>query len=311
VNDAKDKWDEIINILGNINLNNFLRHYWLSKYGVVNQTYLMNELEKKVNTKKAVFDFLDEIKSEAEVYESIFTKSNEMWRSEVVDLIDDLFVISKNIVLPLLLGALQNLPEKDHKRFLELCISFMFRYLAIAERESKELESLFSKMSIEIRNGRLKIFSDIKERLLKIHVDDETFRSIFMNKDIRTVKIAKYILRKIEVSLDPTQEKFSERITLEHILPKNPDSEWKEYIKENGIKKDEIIDKIGNMTLLMGSANKQAQNKFFIEKRNNFYRKMTKLKINEDLANIQTWKEADVMKRQEFFADKAIKIWPI
>ncbi len=311
VKTAKDRWDEIVNILGNINMNNFLRHYWVSKFGIVSQKNLMNEFEKNINSKLDVFNFLDELKFEAEIYESIFNKSSEMWNKDIVILLDELFILTKNIVLPLLLGTLQTLEERYHKKFLSICISFIFRYLTIAERENKELESLFSKMSIDIRNGSLTTLGRIKERLLRIYVDDDTFEKIFMNKDIKTAKVARYILQKLESNLDPIQEKFSNRITLEHILPKNPNQEWIDYITSKKINTDKVVDKLGNMTLLLGKVNKIAQNKFFIEKRDLIYSKMTKLKINSDISKITSWTEAEVLERQSIFAKQAKKIWSI
>ncbi|MCH8012158.1 MAG: DUF262 domain-containing protein [Candidatus Marinimicrobia bacterium] len=311
VSTAKDRWDEITNILGNINLNLFLRHFWVSKYEVVSQKYLMDEFEKKISTKRDVFEFLDELKLEAEFYEAIFNKSRDFWKPEIVELIEELFILSKNMVLPLLLAAMLNLNEKYYKAFLKTCIAFIFRYITIAERENKEIESRFSKMAIDMRNGKLRNMDDIKKRLQRIYVDDSTFKSIFLNKEIKTAKVAKYILRKIEVSLDPLKEKFSKKITLEHILPKNPNQEWLEYLKKNGLEKDDIVDKIGNMTLILGGPNKKAQNKFFTEKRDEIYGKMTELKINEKLASITSWTEKDILKRQAFFARKAERIWSL
>lgn len=308
---AKDKWDEITTILGTINLNIFLRHFWVSKYNVISQKYLMDEFEDKIKTKIGVFQFLNDLKLEAEFYETIYNSSSDFWKSEIVDLIDELFILAKNIVLPLLLGTLPNLNEKDHKSFLKMCISFIFRYLTIAERENKEIESSFSKMAIEIRNGKLKNINDIRDRFIKMNVDDDTFISIFSKKDIKTAKVAKYILRKIELSLDPEKEKFSNKITLEHILPKSPNEKWNKYLKDKNIDKDEIVDKIGNLTLLLGKVNKKAQNHFFDKKRDLIYSKMTELKINEWLANIDSWTTVDVQTRQDWLAKKAVNIWKI
>ncbi|MCK5050617.1 MAG: DUF262 domain-containing protein [Candidatus Cloacimonetes bacterium] len=311
IDEAKIKWDEITNSLGNINLNIFLRHYWVSKYAIVSQKHLMDEFEKNIIDIAQVFDFLDNLRNEAEMYETIYNLSTDYWDSNTVKLIEELFILSKNIVLPLLLGALPKLDKRLHKKFLRICISFIFRYLTIAERENKELESKFSKLSKDIRSGKVKTGRAIRDVFIKIHVDNETFISIFKNKDIKTAKVARYILQKIEHSYEPLQEKFSDKITLEHILPKTPNDEWKEYIRKEKIDKDDVVDKIGNMTLLLAPVNKKAQNSFYPKKRDLFYKKMSSLRINKDLANIKSWNESDILKRQSEFAKRAVDIWKI
>lgn len=311
VHEAKSGWDEIINTLGNINLNNFLRHYWVSKYEVINIKDLMTQFESKIKTKADAFKFLDELKFEAEIYESIFNKSLDMWSQEVVDLIDELFILSKNMVLPILLGGLQSLRDQYHEQFLKTLISFIFRYLTIAERENKELELQFSRISKEMRKNKHLTNNDIKRRLDRMYVDDDTFKTIFMSKEIKTIKIAKYILQKIEFFLDPLQEKFSNKITLEHILPKNPNDDWEEYFKQENMDHASLINLVGNMTLLLGKVNKKAQNKFYTIKRDQFYKKMTSLKINEFLSKISSWNSNDIINRQKYFGDQAAKIWKL
>lgn len=311
VEKANDRWEDFTNTLGNINLNLFLRHYWLSKNGIVGQKYLMDEFEKKISSKAQVFKFLNELKLEAEFYESLYNKSEDIWNKEIVELIDELFILSKNMVLPLLLASLPKLKDSIHAKFLSNLISFIFRYITIAEKENKEIESSFSKLAIDIRENKITTLRQIKERFLKNYVYDDEFQAIFAKKDIKTTKFAKYILQKIEVSLDPLKEKFSDKITLEHILPQNPDDDWKNYLVKNSMEKDELVYKIGNLTLLLGRPNKVAQNKIFTYKSQKVYSKMTKLKLNQPLANLQSWNEKDILLRQKMLSNYASSIWKI
>jgi len=311
VDAAKSKWDEMTSSLGTINLNLFLKHYWLSRYGVVNEKYLMDELEKKIKTDQQVFEFLEALKIEAEYYESIFNRRIDVWGSEKAKLIDQLFVLSRDMVMPILLSALQILKDTSHASFLKYCIAVVFRYLTIGERESKEMINVFSQIAIDIRNLKLKNLKEIRDRFRPLYVDDETFKSNFLTKEIKTAKVARYILEGIELSIHPEIQEFTEKITLEHILPKNPNDKWREYIKVNDFEFESVIDRLGNMTLLVGKYNKDAQNKFFTVKRDEYYSKMTRLKINEPLKDINSWSLADIEIRQTWFANKAIDIWKL
>ena len=179
------------------------------------------------------------------------------------------------------------------------------------EKENKVLERLFSDIAIGIRKGEIGNSSQVREKLLKEYIPDDTFRLSFSEKDIKTIKVATYILKKIEESLDPLQEKISTKITLEHILPRNPDKAWINYLRRNNMEKDEWVYRIGNLTLLLGKVNKKALNSFFTIKRDEFYKKMTRLKINEDLKSIKNWTDVEINERQNRLAEQAVKVWKI
>ena len=314
--DARDKWDDIRETLSLQNTNAFFRHYWLSKHRIVKEKELLNEIELKVKTKADVFKFLDDLKDEADYYEALLNPSKDFWgkkSAQIVELLEELHLLSKQQPLPLLMASCKEdkFPTNEFIKLLKICINFIFRYLTIAELENKELERLFSEIAIDIRKGRIRNTKEIKSKLLRENIDDESFVSNFRKKQIKAVRVAKYILKKIESHLSPEGEKVVKRITLEHILPKSPDDEWKEYLKEHDMDKDDFVYRIGNMTLLLEKPNKKAQSTFFINKRDNIYRKETRLEINSDLKNITSWTDQDILNRQEEFAKLASSIWTL
>jgi len=313
---AKDKWDDIREILSDQNSNSFFRHFWLSKYSIVKEKELLNEIEKNVNTKSEVYKFLDELKNEAEYYDALLNPSKGFWEKrsdEIVELLQELQVLSKQQPMPVLMASCKEskFPTNEFIKLLKMCIIFIFRYLTIAERENKELERLFSEIAIDIRKGKISDTREIKERFLKEDVDDESFISIFANKQIKSIKVAKYILMKIENKLSGQNEKVYKRITLEHVLPKSPNKEWNEYLKNNIMDKNEHIHKIGNMTLLLQKPNKDAQSHYFLKKRDEIYIKETKLKINDDLKEISSWNINDIIHRQKKLAEIAADVWKL
>ncbi|MDH4223926.1 MAG: DUF262 domain-containing protein, partial [candidate division Zixibacteria bacterium] len=221
--EAKEKWDAIREILSVINTNAFLRHYWLSTHGVVQEKHLLKEIANKIKNKAEVFKFLEDLKGEAEVYEALLNPNIGYWANKtIVDLLNELQTLTTQMTLPLLMAG-SRLHEKEYKEFiniLRLCISFTFRYLTIAEAEHKVLEKLFSDIAIELRKGTIKNAEQIKKKLLVEYPDDDTFAKLFLKKEIKVAKVAKYILTKIDDFLSPDKEKYSDKITLEHILPR-------------------------------------------------------------------------------------------
>lgn len=309
--EAKAKWDEIREILSLINVSAFLRHYWLSTHGVIKEKDLLREIEERIKTKTDIFKFLEDLKSEAEVYEALLNPTKDFWGDETtVDLLKELQILAIQMTLPLSMAG-SHLKSKEFINILQACINFTFRYLTIAEAEHKVLEKLFSDIAIDLRNGKIKNAEELKKRLSREYIDDDTFIKLFTKKEIKIAQVAKYILMKIDDFLSPVKEKFSAKITLEHILPRNPDREWLEYIEKNNMEKDELVSRIGNLTLLIGKVNKKAQNAFFTIKRDEFYKKMTKLKINEPLKEIESWNSKDIEIRQKWLAEIAVKTWKI
>jgi uncharacterized protein with ParB-like and HNH nuclease domain len=314
--DAKDKWDDIREVLGAQDTNSFFRHYWLSSERVVKEKELLNEIEDKIRNKGDVFKFLDELKDEAEYYEALLNPSKTFWvrkSQEIVELLDELHLLSKQQPMPLLMASCKEdkFPTNEFIKLIRICINFIFRYLTIAERENKELERLFSEIAISIRKGKIRNTKDVKSRMMRENVDDDSFFKDFSRKQIKTAKVAKYILRKIENHMSPESEKVSRRLTLEHILPKNPDDEWKEHLEEKKMDKDDYVYRLGNMTLLLERPNKEAQSHFFTRKREQIYRKQTKLRINEDLKQYDGWTAEEIRERQERLAGVALKVWAI
>ncbi len=309
--EAKDKWDEIRENLNFVNSNAFFRHYWLSTEGLVKEPELLKEIEKKIKTEQSALKFLDNLKAESECYEALLFPTKEFWgNKEIVSLIEEMQILSKQPSLPLLLAAANKFKDKTEiEKTLRLIINFIFRYLTIAEWENKNLERLFSDIAIQIRKDEIKNSEQIRVRLKKEDVPDDQFKIMLATKEVKKAIVARYFFRKIEKHLDPLQEKFSDRITLEHILPRNPDKEWKEYLKLNKMEKDDWVHRLGNMTILLGKVNKKIQNIIYIKKFEYYKNGGTSLKINEQFKTEDSWTGNSIDDRQLWLADLANEIW--
>jgi uncharacterized protein with ParB-like and HNH nuclease domain len=303
---AKERWDEIRETLSQIRINTFLRHYWLSTQKVVQESELLREFQERYKSKKDAFDLLDDLKAEGEIYEANFWGDKE-----IVSRLNELKLLSASMPLPLLMSGYQVFKINEFSSFLNVCINFIFRYVTIAERDNKVLEKLLSDISIAIRANEIKTVSEVKRRLQKEYIDDKTFEQLFSKNEIKTEKVAKYILEKIETYLSGEQEKFSPKITVEHILPKNPDEEWEPYLRANQMETASYVYRIGNLTLLLDAPNRKARNRFFTKKRDEIYSdsKQTKLKINQWVAKIESWTDKDIDRRQNWLAKHAVQIW--
>ncbi len=319
--EIKERWENILNLPNIEHMSVFLRHFWLSTRGVVKEDELLNKLKEEVKDSGEVFRFIQELEEEAENY-SILLKPDERsfdGNKEITQLLnDELYILSKNQVLPILLALYKHFYKENKVRDFKIAIrgliTLVFRYLTIGENENKELEKYLSDLSKEIRNGNIENGTEFVKKLMKKDISDESFIAQFKEKQIKKNKVVVYILKKIEMYLngDRSDEwELSSRLTLEHIIPLNPDEECKRYLEEIELleDKDEWVHRIGNMTLLTTKANKRAQNKSPLIKSREIYNNETKLKINEDLKDLEKWGKEEIEQRQERFAKLAVEIW--
>lgn len=310
-------WDDAVRAkLEKSNLNNFVRHHWLSRNGVVSQTELLDVIRSHVTTLEEAYDYVESLSDEVSSYEALLYPTLDGWSnwsksSEIVDSLLDLGVLSPTIPITLLMAAASVFRDQQEDELINTikhCTNFLFRYLTIAEKESKELEKLFSELAINLRKKKITTAQQIREELIKNDIKHDEFRIALIHKDIKQQSVAKYMLKKIEIQMDPLYEKFSQKITLEHILPQKPDNEWNNYLVENNISHADYVHKLGNLTLLLGKINSQAQNKF-ITKKVPYYKQSSKLKLNDDLQTLVSWNDTDFDKRHNKLINLCEKIW--
>lgn len=312
----KEFWDDIRSQLVSGNMNSFLRHYWLSTRGVVKETQLLKEITSEISDAKSAYNFLAELGEEVGTYEALNNPTPDNWAGHdkrIASELSDLQYIGPTIPIVLLIASAAVFKDNDKEfvKIIELCNNFLFRYLTIAEQEHKVLEKIFSDLAINLRKKNIKSSSGVRDELLKIDIKDASLQVFLGDKDIKVHNVAKYILQKIETHLDPEQEKFSDKITLEHILPRKPEKVWSEYLSKNRMDHAQFVNKLGNLTLLLGKVNKSAQNKFITEKIKDCYHNSSKLKINEGLMNKKGWTANDIQDRQKWLAKLCLQIWTL
>ena len=143
--------------------------------------------------------------------------------------------------------------------------------------------------------------------------DNREFAANFRLRDIYNLrsKNRDYIFDKFE-NWGSKEKTNIHNYTIEHIMPQNPDlsQEWRDALGENWkeIQKT-YLHTIGNLTLT--GYNSVLSDKFFTEKRDiegGF--KLSAIRLNVILQDLETWNEKEIKKRTERLIDKAKMIWP-
>jgi len=105
-------------------------------------------------------------------------------------------------------------------------------------------------------------------------------------------------------------------ITIEHILPQNPDPKWYDVLDEISIKtmQDKYLNTLANLTL--SGNNGSLGNKLFIEKKvlNKDNKQQgylySRLWLNQSLKEIEVWNLEALNNRFTLLLDRFLKIWP-
>jgi hypothetical protein len=96
-------------------------------------------------------------------------------------------------------------------------------------------------------------------------------------------------------------------LTLEHILPEHPNEEWCHDFGDEGI--EDWAERLGNMTLMTGSANKDIDQQPFPTKKN--WLAGSPYLISRKASEYQEWNKAAIESRQRWLADQACAIWRV
>ena len=319
IDDVQDNWQQTTESLGKIETKRYLRHLWLSKFGVVRDKDLYGRIKEKFRTKQQVYNFSKELRDSAESYAAFSDPQSAIWeifdaqdRAKIVDHVEELMLFGVNQYNPLLLSAIEVRPEI----FLSVVRSvsaFAFRYSIIMGSGTGNIERTFADAAVFVRNNPNCSAKDVFEKYRHLYPSDQDFRDAFSTKDVSHGALARYILRKIndkmEVGSGLVVDKNGFSMNLEHVLPQKFNrQDWTGF--PDDVDPKDYVHRIGNMTLLSASINRKISNKGFGAKLAEF-QKSDGLKISEDILSQQSWGAAEIDKRQIALAKAAADIWRV
>lgn len=305
------KWHRINDTLGNTDITTYLWHFWNSRFPTCERkTSLFKAIQSETKSAPKALAFLNALHESAPIYAALSNPESSLWNSEIQVLIEELNILEGNLTFSLLMNAFQKWEETEFKKLLRDTISIIFRYHIIGELNPSILEKVFNKASYAIHKGEIKTAKEIFEKHLKeIYISDDSFKNDFQNKKINTGKnnsLAKYILVKLEEQISLTKpDSYSKGISVEHILPENPDDQWLKEFPDA----DAYIYRMGNLTLLEVSKNRQADRKIFEEKQTIYA--SSHYKITSQGIDYSKWEPRSVTNRQKEMAGKAVGIWRV
>lgn len=320
VKELDDRWNKILDRLGNNNISDYLRVFWLSKYDFVRHMNLFKTIRSKIKSREDVFKLISDMDQNLDSYllcvspeQESLSSSNKL-EIELSKLLK-LFRIKQHY--PLVMSAKRRLTEQEFQKTLSYLLVIVFRYTVIGNQPSGDPEKTYFTTAKNIELGILKNALDVARALQNYYLPDKLFSSLFENKVIITTdsknnKIARYIYSEIEKRITGIKSDINDdSITIEHILPQNPNDAWSSI---GTYDREKYIYHVGNMMLLEKALNKNAENKSFDEKKV-LYGKSKFRQVSELLDSLGTnndsWDVKNIEKRANLLSKHASQIWRI
>lgn len=309
--DSRDRivsaWQTVLNVHEEANVDELIRHFWVSRYGDVKARKLYREIKAKVTGQN-----IESLALSLELAESAVTYRDIVQaRVEDADLrrsLEGIRMLGAKSLYPALLSGFavaQGGDAFERLRQLASVLTVLFvRHNVIGGRETTVMESTVYNVAAELRSSG--DFDAAVKTIAEFAPGAEEFQNQFERASISRIATVRYILREIEHKKRITAEvavEGTDRVHVEHIYPQTPEGEkWQNHTS--------MINRIGNLTLLAKRLNAAIRNKDFGTKKEEGY-KDSDLLMTKELLEIEDWNTEAIEERQRQLAAYAPTIWTV
>lgn len=313
---ATETWNTIIDNLDNIDPTKFIRYYWNSTNRFAREKDLFKALRKDIKTQSDVNTLLANLRFLSKVCAAILhpEDNKDFDLTELNERLIEMQKLDASSYIPVIFALrLQNYSEEDINEVLKAIETLVVRNFVVSGLVANKYELEFAQIAKSISDKSWSPHNnpptkdDILKKLYSLMVSDEEFINNFKVFNSKKNAVIRYLLRKIN-NYDISETKIvddSNRVHVEHILPKKINEDWINFNDEDN---ETYLWRLGNLTLLGQEYNNRAKNKGF-DKKKEIYKK-SEIKMTRDLVSIDDWTTFTIVKRQEDFAEIALKIWP-
>lgn len=323
-NNCINEWEEMYQKIRDKSPVKFIRRYMLANYkGKFSESNLYKHVRSRLenNIPDEYLQFARELNFSSSIYKKIFESSFD--DKKINKKLDELKIVEVSPSFTLLIKIMPLYEEGKISRdntleILKLIETFHIRW-GICGQSTGRLDQIYNEICDELKQKSseeyLKYIEGKLSRYVKENVDDEIFKRSFASRNFKFgEQRTKYILWKLS---DPTGETMLDinEIETEHIMPQTLSEQWiNDLQKQTGKDKNEItalheemLNQIGNLTIIKGAWNRSMSNRVFAQKKTDY--KKSEFSIIEELENQNQWTFSDIESRSKRFSEKAVEIW--
>jgi len=292
----------------------FLRHFAMSKYGLVREKELFSIIRKKVTSKKLALQFSTELSIAAKTYAALINTDHELWTGYDTQTRDAVFamnLLGMTQVRPLLLAILEKFEKKKASSALKKLVAVAVRFQIVGGAGGGTLERIYSDAARGVTEGKLNSIDEILKGFSTLP-PDSAFISAFAVASISKQPIARYYLRMLETgapgaSIELVPSADTGQVNLEHVLPLNPSKKWGATWTPDDVKA--FQKRLGNLAIVASKINSKIANEGFEAKKDEIAK--SAFHFTKSIAEESKWDQATIERRQMAMAQVAAKVWSI
>lgn len=314
LNQIQRKWIQMMTHLQSVKSEDFLKTYWTSRNGRIQVPKIFPAFKKTVRNSQNADDIVSDMLLSAEQFSAIYIADHPFWSKyskKVKIRMKSLGVLNSKQLPPIILSALLRFNEKEFEKLLWLLEVLIVRFQLIVGGRTGVLEIACNRLAKKIFDGEVSRTSHAKNEFRQIMPSDSEFHEYFSLKSETTSRKVVYIFSKLENQIRIDRGKggeidISESITVEHILPKNPNQNWSNFQNDPIRQIDDYKFRLGNLCLLSHQSHKSGA-KAFSDKKTDY--SPSELMLTKELIEYDDWTFNNIEKRQIKLADLAVKAW--
>jgi len=293
----------------------FVHHFWSSKHGLTRERLLYKEIRRSIQSREDALAMLSDLDASSANYAAILHSDADVWKPlgvEGRELVGTLLKLKFEQYKPLLLACLDvfdHSRSEELRKLLRLLVGWAVRFQVTNQLGSSKLETFYPEAAAKVRKLRLSTASALVREVGTTVPSDEVFRRDFAKFEEDNAIAARYLLATINDYLERQEGKeehdASRQLTLEHILPKA------DNVPDGMLFSKEVAPayrfRLGNQTLLVRKANQSLGASGFAKKLKAYGE--SALPLTAQVAKYKKWTPEALEERQQWMADKAVRIW--
>ncbi len=309
VHDASIEWDDMLDRLNGVDVTRYLRHYLLMSRSKVRKDDVFDYFKDDVLSVGAV-ELLARLYEYSRHYGDLLNPSR-LSEGPVRRAIRDINGLNSISHFVMLLPARATLDDAGFIRLCRLAEILSFRWI-VAGQNAQVLESIYASAALILDRSEGSQSSEAEALLIDAMPGSEVFRDRFRFMTMGVKYVTRYILRRIEEQLHANAEIEiigPEEVHIEHIMPKTSTSYWADALNGDFDEYDQIVGRLGNLTLLHSRPNVQIANGPF-EVKSVFYAE-SDIKLTRQLVGLDSWNDDMIDDRQRWMAEVADFVWSV
>jgi len=308
------RWKALVAVVRQERFPDFLRYHLLCDAPQVRKQRLFKLVQSQVSSAAQVFALMEALESRAELFAALNDAEHEYWLGdrEAKRHVRELLLFRVRQTTPLLFAAYECLSAADFVRVLKLVSVVSFRYIVVGGLNTNELEPAYRRAAKALLTKQASKPADVFSLLRGIYVDDSAFLRGFERLEIETSgqrkRLVKYVLCQLESDASGVQRDYeADPASIEHILPENPLESWSDCFDLE--RHDRFVYRLGNLTLLEPSLNRQVGNQAWSEKVLSYATSGYQMTQTLAAGGYAEWTSAALDLRQSQMAQRAVHIW--